>query len=71
MPRAAKIPVYFGLPLIVTLIFILYQIPAIASWWMEHIPDPMYRCVVQALLLFTIAYVANRWIYQHRIKHGV
>jgi uncharacterized membrane protein required for colicin V production len=71
MPRWNKIPLYFGLPLIVTIVFLLYQIPAIASWWVDHIPDPTYRVAVQALLLFTVAYVVNRWIYRHRIKHYV
>lgn len=71
MPRLAKIPLYFGVPLVVALVFILYEIPVISNWWMEQIPDPAYRIIVQALLLFTVAYIVNRWIYRYYVKHRI
>jgi hypothetical protein len=50
----------FLYPGIATVIFMVFLISPVATWFEQHIPHPCYRVVVEALIFFTVIYIVER-----------
>lgn len=53
---------YFVVPLVATILFGLFMIPAVSSWFEEQIPDRLVRSLTVLLIFFTSVYLVGRLI---------
>lgn len=58
---------YFAIPLAAGATFIILNTEIVSQFMTEHIPNPLFRLFVLALIIFTIVYIVTRLvlIYRH------
>lgn len=56
---------YFVVPVAATLIFVVFMLTPVQNWFAAHIPHPIYRLVIMALIFFVFIYIVNRLAHQY------